>query len=117
MKWVDYQPVATWNYLATTPASTAVVSIPMNPHEVKTICFMYRELNDARNIVLTDFVTPYYTTIASNVNVVKVGNNWAIPKVYTNAGWKYTKAKVFVGSTWHDTREAHYNYTTKRWEV
>ena len=117
LKWVDYQPVATWNYLATTPASTAVVSIPMNPHEVKTICFMYRELNDARNTVLTDFITPYYTTIASNVNVVKVGNNWAIPKVYTNAGWKYTKAKVFVGSTWHDTREAHYNYTTKRWEV
>ena len=54
---------------------------------------------------------------ATNVNVVKIGNNWAIPKIYDGSSWKETKAKVFVENSWHDTREAHYDYDLKRWVV
>ena len=54
---------------------------------------------------------------ATNANVVKIGNNWAIPKIYDGSSWKETKARVFVGNSWHDTREAHYDYDLKRWVV
>ena len=90
-------------------------SVPMSPHTIDNVVVRFREYNSNYTQILSEYNVN--VTVASNVNVVKVGNNWAIPKVFTNTGWKYTKAKVFVGSTWHDTREAHYNYTTKRWEV
>ena len=93
------------------------MTIELRPHTLALVSLKIEE-----NVSIgsdTSGSSWYVTSIfaATNTNVVKIGNNWAIPKIYDGSSWRETKAKVFIGNSWHDTREAHYDYNLKRWVV
>lgn len=107
-----------WVYIGggtTSGEISAFIPLPAPHIKNKTVYILYRELNTARNAVLSQSITQI--NIASSVNVVKIGSKWAIPKIYDGTNWRYAKAKVCINGEWHDTKEAHYNYTLGKWEV
>lgn len=107
-----------WVYIGggtTSGEISAFIPLPAPHMKNKTVYILYRELNTARNAVLSQSITQI--NIASSVNVVKIGNKWAIPKIYNGSQWKYAKAKIYINGAWHDTKEAYYNYTLGKWEV
>lgn len=105
-----------WNLIGTGQTDGIFYAdIPINPGEIKTVYIRYRELNTDKNTTLSQSIQSI--KIAGNINVVRVGNNWAIPKVFDGTKWRMAKAKVFDGSVYRDTREAHYDYNTGKYVV
>ena len=92
-------------------------TIPLRPHTLVIVEIKIEENVNVNGNTSGSSWSNNSFFAATNANVVKIGNNWAIPKIYDGSSWKETKAKVFVGNSWHDTREAHYDYDLKRWVV
>lgn len=115
-----YAENVNWTLIGTgvTSGDISPIFIPLpSPHITKTIYVLYRELNTDKNTPLSQSITSIL--VASNVNVVRIKDKYAIPLIYdgTSKQWKKTKALVRVNGAWHNTIEAHYNHSTGKWEV